>query len=117
MPVIITKNKNETNNGPVDKLPETKSKNGFMYTLVERNDKAAIYEQFDPESAMVVGYEVFEVVVTKPSCIQQKSGVKAGMWYQYPATEKFPGNEDFGKMAWAYMTLEGATKKYEELSK
>jgi len=117
MPVIITKNKDEINNGPMDVLPQTKSKNGYEYNLVKRNDKAAIYEQVDPEFPQFKGYEVFQITVTKPSRIQQKNGEKAGMWYQYPETEKFPGNEDFGKIAWAYSTLGSAQKKFDELSK
>lgn len=116
MPVIITKDKNAKNLGEMDRLPETKSKNGYMYTLVERNDVAAIYEQLDPEVSQVVGYEVFKVTTVKPSTIMQKNGKNAGMFYQYPETEKFPGNEDFGKIAWAYNTLPFATKKYEELT-
>lgn len=116
MPLIITETKEEKNLGATDLLPETKSKNGYMYTLVERNAKAAIYEQFCPEAGRVVGYETFKIVTVKPSTIMQKHGVNAGKWYQYPETEKFPGNEDFGKIAWAYHTLERATEKYQELS-
>ena len=116
MPVIITKNKDEINNGPMDKLPQTKIKNGYNYNLVKRNDKAAIYEQVDPEFPQFKGYEVFQITVTKPSRIQQKNGEKAGMWYQYPKTEKFPGNNDFGTIAWAYSTEESAEKKFKELS-
>jgi len=32
-----------------------------------------------------------------------------------PATERFPKDEDFGKWAWNFYTLERAMKKYEEL--
>ena len=122
MPVIITKNKNETNNGPMDVLPTTKVKNGFLYKLLKRNSQAAMYSQeFDEieegRKTGIIGYEVFKVIVGGPSCIQQKSGVKAGMWYQYPSTEKFPGNNDFGNTAWSYITIESAEKKFKELSK
>jgi hypothetical protein len=119
MPLIITKTKEEKNLGPIDKLPKTKSKNGYAYTLVKRNDKAAIYSMVNekyPEDKSV-SYEVFKIVVNNPATIMQKSGSKKGMWYQYPRTEKFPGNEDFGIIAWSADTLEGAEKRYKELSK
>jgi hypothetical protein len=117
MPVIITKSKDEVNEGPIEKLPKTKNKNGFDYTMVKRNRKAVIYVQVNPEFPNVKGFEVSLISLTKPCAIQQKNGSKAGMWYQYPRTEKFPGNEDFGKTAWSYCTLEQAEKKFEELSK
>jgi len=119
MPLIITKTKEEKNLGPMDKLPQTKSKNGYAYTLLKRNKKAAIYSMVNekfPEDTRV-SYEVFSVTISKPCTILQKSGAKKGMWYQYPMMEKFPGNEDFGKTAWAYNTIESSEKKYKELSK
>lgn len=115
MPVIITKNKNETNKGAMDKLPKTKNKNGNDYKLVKRTTKAALYEMVDPDFPKIKSYEVFQIIVTKPCAIMQKNGDKKGMWYQYPKTEKFPGNEDFGKTAWAYNTLASAEAKYKEL--
>jgi len=117
MPVLITKNKEDINNGGIDKLPLTKSKNGYVYVQVKRTADTAMYsmtnEKFAEDDS--VGYEVFRVLVSKPCTIQQKSGVKAGMFYQYPASEKFPGNEDFGKIAWAFHTLEEAKKKFAEI--
>lgn len=122
MPVIITKNKEDKNTGPVDNLPDTKNKNGFLYRLVKRSKKVAMYSQeiakLEPGMKKgIIGYEVFQITITKPSSIKQKHGKKAGMWYQYPATEKFPGNEDFGKTAWAYHTEKAANRKFIELSK
>ena len=119
MPVVITKDKDAINLGATDLLPATKSKNGYAYKLLKRNKKAAIYsstnEKFPEDDS--VAYEVFKVVVSKPCAIMQKSGTKAGMWYQYPSTEKFPGNEDFGKIAWSYNTIGLAQKKFVEISK
>lgn len=118
MSVIITKDKDAKNLGAVDVLPKTKSKNGYLYKLVKRTKKAAMYsmtnEKFPEDTSLA--YEVFKVVLTKPASIQQKSGVKKGMWYQYPVTEKFPRNEDFGKTAWAYQTLGAAEAKFKEIA-
>jgi hypothetical protein len=121
MPAIITQDKNAINNGPIDRLPETKVKNGMVYKLVKRNNKVAMYSlKFDQiDTGMkkgILGYEVFEININKPYSIKQKNGSKEGMWYQYPKTERFCGNEDFGRIAWAYSTFESAEKKYNEIS-
>lgn len=118
MPAIITKNKTDkVNHKGIEPLPQTKKKNGYAYTLVERNEKAAIYsmvnEQYPEDTS--VAYEVCKIVHTNAAVIQQKSGKKKGMWYHYPPAEKFPGNEDFGKTAWTYLSLENAQKKYKEI--
>ena len=119
MPAIITNSKEEipTFKG-IDELPQNKTKNGYLYELVKRNHNVAMYSQknkSNPEDTST-GYEVFKIVLSKPCAIQQKSGAKAGMWYHYPTTEKFPGNEDFGKSAFAFNKKEFAEAKYEELS-
>ena len=105
-----------------EKLPQTKTKNGYKYVLVTRNDKVALYEQrvekeINGEVGLIVGYEVFKIVVSKAYSLVQRNGKKKGEVYNYPAAEKFPGNEDFGKIAWAYNTKESALTKFNELSK
>jgi hypothetical protein len=100
-----------------ERLPETKKKNGFIYTKVARNTVAAVYESKDEKGIDTsTAYEVFKIVVGKPYSLVQKFGAKKGQVYSYPAAEKFPSDEDFGKTAWAYMTYESAMKKYAELS-
>jgi len=104
-----------------EKLPQHKSKNGYAYRQIKRNDKAAIYEQSvekecNGEVGLIVGYEVFEIIVGKPYSLVQKHGNKKGQVYNYPAAEKFPGNEDFGKWAWAFNTKNSAMVKFNELS-
>jgi len=105
-----------------EKLPLNKSKNGYAYRQIKRNDKAAIYEQsveneVNGEIGTVVGHEVFRIQISKPCSLVQKHGKKKGQVYNYPAGERFPGNEDFGKWAWAYTTLDQAMVKFNELSK
>ena len=104
-----------------EKLPKTKSKNGYAYCQIKRNDKVALYEQrvekeINGEVGLIVGYEVFEIVVSKAYSLVQRNGKKKGEVYNYPAAEKFCGNEDFGKIAWAYNTKESALAKFNELS-
>lgn len=103
-----------------EKLPETRSKNGYLYKLNTRNDKAAVYEQIVEKDTngivgQTVGYEVFKVIVGKPYSLVQKFGTKAGEIYSYPAAEKFPSNESFGDWAWAFTTKALAMAKFEEI--
>lgn len=89
-------------------LKETYTKNGTVYNLVNRNDKAAIYSQKDL-NGLLIGFEVFEVKI-------QKAFQFPGTTKINPEKEKFPGNEDFGHFAYSYITKETAMKKYLELS-
>lgn len=102
-----------------EKLPQTKLKNGYTYKLVKRTDKVAMYsmtnEKFPEDTS--TGYEVFLIAVGKAYSLVQKNGKGKGKVYNYPAAEKFPGNEDFGKTAWTYTNLETATKMFDGLCK
>lgn len=105
-----------------EKLSKIKSKNGYEYTQIDRNAKAAIYEQkvekeINGNVGEIVGYEVFKIIVGKAYSLVQKHGNKKGEVYNYPAAEKFPGNEDFGKWAWSFTTKNMAMAKFKELSK
>jgi hypothetical protein len=105
---------------PFETLPTTKTKNGYIYSLVKRSSNAAVYEQkvekeINGTVGKTVGYEVFNVIVGKPYSLVQKHGNKKGEVYNYPAAEKFPGNEDFGKTAWSYSKKESAMEKFEEI--
>jgi hypothetical protein len=104
-----------------EKLPATKKKNGYVYKQVSRSDKAAIYEQIVEKDingipGTIIGYEVFRIIVGKPYVLIQKHGTKKGQKYSYPSSEKFCGNEDFGKIAWSYDTLQSAMNKFNELN-
>lgn len=104
-----------------ESLPKLKSKNGYSYRQIKRSNKAAIYEQsvekeINGEIGKTVGYEVFQIVVGKAYSLIQKHGKKKGEVYHYPAAEKFPGNEDFGKIAWAFANKTTAMAKFNEIS-
>lgn len=105
-----------------ESLPQTKTKNGYEYVQVARNTKAAVYEQkvekeINGEIGQTVGFEVFQIFVSKACSLIQKHGNKKGQVYNYPAAEKFPGNEDFGKTAWSFTTREAAMNKFKEVSR
>lgn len=95
----------------IEPLPETKTKNGFNYELVKRSKNAAIYKQSTSDN-VVIGYEVFKIVISKAVEIPDKN---TGKLYKQPTREKFPGNEDFGKIAWAYTTIGPAENRYKEI--
>jgi len=89
------------------KLQETYKKNNTSYTLVKRNDKAAMYKQFLPDG-LHIGYEVF-IIKVQPE-FRFPNGVVN------PTKEKFPGNNDFGKIAWSFKTIKCAEERYSEIT-
>ena len=88
----------------MDLLAEEIQKNGFLYRIYKRGERCLIYEQIDPEDNLTVAYEVFKRRVDKPKII---------FGIQLPEREKFPGNEDFGKWAWACTSLERALWRFD----
>ena len=87
-------------------LKENIRKNGYDYILLERGEKAFIYEQWDDEDKFIVAYEVFRLKISK---------AKEVFGDIMPEREVFPGNEDFGVWAWSYSNLEKAYEKYYRL--
>lgn len=90
----------------MDLLKEDIQKNGFLYNLHKRGEKAMIYSQTHPEDDVPLAYEVFKIKIDQPKIV---FGVSL------PEREKFPGNEDFGKWAWTYRTLERAMIRFDKL--
>jgi hypothetical protein len=88
------------------RLPMNISKNGFEYVLISRGGKSLIYEQTYDQK--IISYEVFSIKIAK-------AGEVFGKFY--PDREVFPGNEDFGYWAWAYISLDKALDKFNELEK
>lgn len=78
-------------------------KNGFIYRFLKRGGRALIYEQYDPELDEVIAWEVFKLKVDKPKVV---------FGIQLNEREIFPGNEDFGKWAWAYCDLDRALSRF-----
>lgn len=84
-------------------LPISLRKNGFIYTQVYRGTRSCIYEQ--RVGQILIAFEVFIIRERSERSILGKI---------IPAKEIFPSNEDFGKTAWTYWTLEQAMKKFNE---
>jgi len=85
-------------------LPKYNRKNSYDYYLVIRNDVAAIYRQEDPDRGTIGAYEIFKIKIQRERIFRDR---------YFPLKERFPSNEDFGKTAWTYPTLEGALFKYQ----
>jgi hypothetical protein len=78
-------------------LPQKTRKNGYNYVLIHRGTKYVIYSQWYGKA--VIGYEVM-LIRTKPARFIK------GFFLQ--AREAFASNEDFGRSAWSFKTLEKA---------
>lgn len=68
---------------------------GYLYQVLERNENAAIYEQY--QDGILIGYEVYRIIIDKEKTIQSK-----GVTYHYPEREHLPTKQQFGYLAWAY---------------
>lgn len=87
-------------------LPEEIKKNGFIYRLLKRGEKAMLYEQYCIDAEKVVCWEVFKRKIDQPKVI---FGIELG------EREIFPGNEDFGKWAWAPSDYQRALNIFENI--
>lgn len=81
-------------------------KNGYLYKLYKRGTKAMMYEQTYPDDGSTCAYEVFKIRIDKPKVI---------FGISLPEREKFPGNEDFGKWAWAHTKLDKALDHFDNI--
>lgn len=79
---------------------------GFNYTQICRGTRSCLYRQ--TYQGKTVGFEVF--IITHQPEILIKGIV-------YPARERWPKDEDFGKTAWSYWTLEERQIKFDQLGK
>lgn len=93
------------------KLPLEISKKGFIYRQVMRTENRFMYSQSN-KLGKIVGYEVFlnklgdlRKAKERWARLQNKPFDPNDYDEQF---EIFPGDEDFGKRAWSYSTLENA---------
>ena len=90
----------------IELLPDEIKRNTFIYRLVKRGEKAMMYEQFCLDAQKVIAWEVFKRKIDPP---KEVFGVQLG------EREIFPGNEDFGKWAWAPSEFERAEFIFSQL--
>ena len=87
-------------------LSPTIKKNGCTYALTQRGQKALIYKQHYTKSLFY--YEVFLIKIRTEREFNGKT---------FPAKERFPHDEAFGKWAWSFRNLDDAEQKFLELER
>ena len=80
----------------MEHLSTTHAANGYEYEQVWRKGMTAIYKQLRTEDT----YEVIKIKISPASEVFGKS---------YPEREVYPGNEEWGKLAWTVRGLKEAT--------
>lgn len=90
----------------VKRLPGEISKNGYLYILVQREERKAIYKQTYKD--ILVGYEVFKIRI-------QRARFSHMLGRSIPECERFPCNEDFGRTAWSCRDLNSALIRYNNI--
>lgn len=75
----------------------------MFYELVKRTDKVAMYLLRNVPGGNITGYETFLIMV-------DKEATKFGR--DYPEREHFPSNEEFGTIAWSWISLEKAESDF-----
>jgi hypothetical protein len=98
-------------------LPMDIEKNGFDYRLVVRDDRRLIYSQ--SLEAKIIAYEVFKNLISKYRekmiDMKKRTGRPEGAENLPEYREVFPGDEEFGKRAWVYLSLDDAQERYHSL--
>jgi hypothetical protein len=89
-------------------LPNEIKKNGFIYRLLKRGARAMLYEQYCIDAETVIAWEVFKRKIDQPKVI---FGIELG------EREIFPGNEDFGKWAWAPADFSRAQEIFDRIER
>ena len=87
-------------------LPIRFVRDGFLFWQVCRTDKAAIYEQKLIETGQV-WFEVWKIR-TQPAFSLSGNN--------YPAMERAPGTNDWGRYGWTVYSLLDARKRYDLLN-
>lgn len=89
------------------RLEERFTKNGCVYSLIQRKGKYAIYSMaYTQNPSEIVGYDAW-VIREKPE--QEVFGRVVH------AREIAPGGREYGCFGWSYTTLDAAQKKLSEL--
>lgn len=96
----------------VQKLPEIYRGKYGVYFLILRDDNFAIYQKDKPANC----YEVFKIKKIDWKKAAQSFNKRFNMNYNIQEEpdikEKYPVDEDLGKIAWTYPTLEKAKEKF-----
>ena len=95
------------------KLPEVIKRHGFEYKLLRRTNHKCLYSQFG--NNRVESYEVFYTKIVNHRKNMTRLALRDSSIdpMKYPEfKEVFPSDEEFGKRAWSYPTLELAESAF-----
>jgi hypothetical protein len=90
----------------MNRLSQEIRKNGFIYKLMNRSAKKAIYAQY--LNNLLIGYEVIKIRVHPPR-------YNGFLLRDESAREVYPSSEQWGKNGWTCMTLEKALERYNQI--
>lgn len=91
------------------RLLETIENDVFVYRLITRTERVAIYQQFYKDVPKC--FEVFKIKTEKAF----RNRFRSKWENDFDEKEYFPTDAAFGKTAWTYKTLDEAEKKYRKL--
>jgi hypothetical protein len=95
----------DNQNAPYARLFGEIRQSGFTLTQLKRVGNVAIYQQTKKKQTTA-----FEVVIIR----RREASTAFGK--DFPATEYYPHNEDWGTYGFTYRTIEGAERKFAELT-
>ncbi len=89
------------------KLPETFTKDGFIYNQVCRDGQIAIFKQSRPGIQANTHYEVGRI---------RQNAARIQFGTEIPARESWPSGEEWGIRAWTYGDLRRAKERMATLT-
>lgn len=88
-------------------LPTKFKTNGLNYQLIKRQENICLVKVMN-NAEVIVGYEIHKIRV----CLLPTAWLKNISYANYTHYERYASNEDFGKWAWSYLTLDQVKKDY-----
>lgn len=95
----------DNKNAPYRIAPTVFSHSGFTLTQLKRTGNIAIYKQTKGKQS-----RAYEVVIIR------KAKAWTAFGKDFPAAEYYPKSEDWGTCGFTYCTIEGAERKFAELT-
>jgi hypothetical protein len=92
-------------NAPYSAVATVFGHSGFKLTQLKRASSIAIYKQTKRKQSVA-----FEVVIIR------KAEAWTAFGKEFPATEYYPANKDWGTYGFTYRTIEAALAKFVELT-
>ena len=109
----------------IQKLPEIVTHKNGIFELIKRTEKVALYRKThfkDGGKFYPCSYDYFEVFIIEKmnlknyyKFISKKRNINYNLDEIDDFKEKFPSDEDFGKTAWAFRSLEDSNNKFDFL--